>query len=43
MISDLGVVRNNTHTLVDVESDTTVSKNPVISFDVEAKREVEFV
>ncbi len=37
MIYHLGVVRNNTHTLVDVDSDTSVSKNPVISFDVEAK------
>ncbi len=37
LIYHLGVVRNNTHTLVDVESDTSVSKNPVISFDVKAK------
>ena len=37
LIYHLGVVRNNTHTLVDVDSDTAVSRNPVISFDVKAK------
>ena len=37
MIYHLGVVRNNTHTLVDVDSDTSVSRYPIISFDVKVK------
>ena len=43
MIYHIGVVRNNTHALVDAERDTSMSKHIVIPFDVTVKREIEIV